>query len=116
MTDREEKNLTTREECERELKRSGRKPIPKSKRVGLTKLTTEFLELALILPENHDKLAQYKQRENEAEMRGYFKAQETLRELIVLGGTDAIQDLAEVRNPKQWRPTYMEGLGRVWFS
>ena len=46
-------------------------------------------------------------------MRGFYKAQERLRELIAIYGTDAITKLADVRNEKQQRPVNMVGM-RTW--
>lgn len=111
-----EKRLTTHQEIEKAIEAGEATAAPKSKRHGLKATVEHFLEMSLVPSENYDKLSQRKQSEQDTEMRGFFKAQENLREIIVLGGTEAIQPLAEVRTESQWRPTYMEGLGRVWFG
>jgi hypothetical protein len=69
--------------------------------------------LVLSRPEDYDKLPAYKQREIDRETLGFYKAQEKLREFIALGGTDAIADLADVRDDRQLRPTLIGNL-RSW--
>lgn len=108
---KERKHGTTLEECIA----AGGERVPKSRRVGLPKLVTHFLEGVMVLPKGIEKKAQYKQREMEAEIRGYNKAQENLREIIAMGGTDAIADLAEVRDERQQRPVMIGNL-RTWFG
>lgn len=107
----ERKHGTTLEEVEA----AGGTRNPKSKRWGLNKLVDHFLGVALEMPEGIENKAQYKQREAEAEMRGFYKAQEHLREIIAMGGTDAIAALADVRNEKQQRPV-MIGNFRTWLA
>lgn len=111
-----DEKLSTQEEIQRAIDAGEAKRAPKGKRHGLKVTVENFLEMSLVRSENYDKLSQRKQAEQDTEMRGFFKAQENLREIIVLGGTEAIQPLAEVRTESQWRPKYMEGLGRVWFG
>lgn len=111
MADREQQYETTLEEVEA----CGGERQPKSKRIGLSKSVTHFLELSMKRPEGIEKKAQYKQREMEAEMRGFYKAQETLREIIAVAGTDAIADLANVRTEDQQRPIVMAGM-RTWIG
>lgn len=107
MTER--KHGTTLEECIA----AGGARLPKSKRRGLPVLVEHFLQVTLARPEEIKEKAQYKQREVEAEIRGFYKAQEKLREYIAMGGTDAIADLAEVRDDRQQRPV-MVGNMRAW--
>lgn len=108
---KEREHGTTLEECEA----AGGSRVPKSKRISLPKCVTHFLEEVIQRPEGLEKKAQYKQRECEAEMRGYNKAQERLREIIAMGGTDAIAELAEVRAEGQQRPV-MIGNMRTWMG
>lgn len=108
---KERKHGTTLEECIA----AGGKRNPKSKRAGLSRLVEAFLETVMVRPEGIEKKAQYKQREMEAEMRGWYKAQEHMRELIAMAGTDAIAELAEVRDKRQQRPV-MIGNMRTWFG
>lgn len=104
---------TTLEECEA----AGGARNPKSKRAGLKLIVHDFLLGVMVRPDGIEKKAQYKQREMEAEIRGYYKAQEHLREMIAMAGTDAIAELAEVRDPegRQQRPV-MIGNMRTWFG
>lgn len=106
---REKKHGTTLEECEL----AGGSRLPKSKRVGLNRLVEDFLGAVMVEPEK--KTSQAQQRENAAEIRGFYKAQERLRELIAMGGTDAIAELAEVRDDRQQRPV-MIGNFRIWMG
>lgn len=87
----------------------------KSKRHGLNTLVEDFLETCLVRPEKYDKMSQTKQRECDTEMRGFYKAQERLRELIACCGTDAIAKLADVRVEKQMRPVNLAGM-RTWMG
>jgi hypothetical protein len=96
-----------------ELEELGGARLPKKKRLALPHICEEFLSLALARPEGYDKMPQYKQREIDRETVGFYKAQEKLREFIALGGTDAISDLADVRDDRQLRPTSIGGL-RTW--
>lgn len=108
---REKEHGTTLEECEA----AGGERLPKSKRFGLKVCVEEFLSRVFSYDFDNPprKLSQYKEREILAEIRGYAKAQEHLREIIALGGTDAIANLAEVRDERQMRPR-MIGDMRTW--
>ena len=81
---------------------------------GLKKCAEAFLQLVIEPPEKMPK-QQYRQREIEAEMRGFNKAQEKFREIIELNGTDAIKSLAEVREEGQQRPQKAGNLN-LWIS
>lgn len=96
-----------------ELKAQGGERLPKAKRLALPHIVEEFLSLTLSRPEDYDKMPEYKQREIDRETTGFYKAQEKLREFIALGGTDAIADLADVRDDRQNRPTLIGNL-RAW--
>lgn len=98
-----------------ELIEQGGERLPKKKRLTLPHITEEFLSLALEPPENFNDLSREKRALIERETVGFYKAQEKLREFIALGGTDAIADLADVRDDRQIRPT-MVGNMRVWIS
>lgn len=108
---KEAKHGTTLEECEA----SGGARVPKSKRMSLEKCVRHFLDEAIVPPEGWEKKSQTKQNIITQEIISYNKAQERLREIIAMGGTDAIADLAEVRNEKQRRP-HMMGNMRVWMG
>lgn len=108
---KEAEHGTTLEECEA----AGGKRLPKSKRRGLRVLVEHFLEGVMLPPEGMEKKSQRKQDLIWAEVRGYNKAQENLREVIAMGGTEALADLAEVRDERQMRPT-MIGHLRTWIG
>lgn len=97
----------------KELIAQGGERRAKNKRLALPHIVEEFLSLTLSRPEGYEKMAEYKRREIDREMLGFNKAQEKLREFIALGGTDAIQDLADVRDDRQIRPTLIGKL-RTW--
>ena len=86
---------------------------PIAEDLGLERAPRGFLETALERSEGIEKKSQRKQELVETEMRGFYKAQERLRELIAIYGTDAITKLADVRNEKQQRPVNMVGM-RTW--
>lgn len=96
-----------------ELEAQGGERLPKKKQLALPHVVEEFLSLTLSPPEKYPTMSQAKQREIDREMVGFNKAQEKLREFIALAGTDAIQDLADVRDDRQIRPTLIGGL-RTW--
>lgn len=106
-----EKTETTLEQCEA----AGGERVPKSKRMSLENCVRHFLEEAIVPPEGIEKKSQRKQDICNQEVISYNKAQERLREIIAMGGTDAIADLAEVRNENQRRP-HMMGNMRVWLG
>lgn len=107
----EPKEETTLEQC---IAAGGARNA-KSKRVGLKTAVEWFLEVTMTPPDGIEKKAQYKQREMEAEMRGFYKAQEHLREIIAMAGTDAIAELADIRDERQQRPV-MIGTFRTWLG
>lgn len=82
--------------------------------MGLPKCVEGFLQLVVEPPEKMPK-QQYRQREIEAEIRGFNKAQEKLREVIEFNGTDAIKSLAEVREEGQQRPQRAGNLN-LWVT
>lgn len=103
---------TTLEQC---LKTGGER-LPKSKRVGLKTLVEDYLATVFTFDfEDTKKMSQSKEREILAEIRGYAKAQERLREVIAMGGTDAIAELAEIRDERQMRPKVI-GNFRAWMD
>lgn len=108
---KEREHGTTLEECEA----AGGARVAKSKRISLEKCVRQFLDEAVVPPEGWEKKSQTKQHLITQEIISYNKAQERLREIIAMGGTDAIADLAEVRNEKQRRPV-MIGNMRTWFG
>jgi hypothetical protein len=107
----ERKHGTTLEECEA----AGGERVAKSKRISLEKCVRHFLEEAIVPPEGIEKKSQAKQNICNQEIISYNKAQERLREIIAMGGTDAIADLAEVRDENQRRPV-MIGNMRAWMG
>lgn len=106
---REKKFGTTIEELEAQ----GGSRLPKKKRLTLPHVTEEFLSLTLSKPEKYETMSGAKQEAIDREILGFCKAQEKLREFIALGGTDAISDLADVRDDRQLRPTMIGNL-RTW--
>jgi hypothetical protein len=107
----EKKPHTTLEECIA----AGGARNPKSKQVGLATLVEHFLGTYMNRPEGIEKKSQRSQGECDAEMRGFYKAQEKLREYIAMGGTEAIAELADVRDEHQMRPKMLGNL-RVWMG
>lgn len=81
--------------------------------VGLKRCVEVYLGLVIAAPEGIEKKAQYRQRECAAEMRGFNKAQETLRDLIRANGTAVSQPLADVRSDGQQRPKQIGDM-QVW--
>ena len=98
-----------------ELKAQGGERLPRSKRLALPHVVEEFLSLTLSEPESYPTMSRRKQAEIDREIVGFAKAQEKLREFIALGGTDAIADLADVRDDRQPRPTLIGNL-RAWMT
>lgn len=84
------------------------------KKVGLKTCVEAFLELVISPPEKEPK-QQYLQRENAAEIRGYNKAQEQLRGILELNGTEGAVKLAEIRAEGQIRPIRI-GDQSVWMG
>lgn len=99
----------------RELEDVGARRVPVKKRLSLSKVVESFLKHSMKAPDEIEEKPQYRQRECEAEMRGFYKAQELLREIIALEGTNAIARFADVRKKGQQRPTMMGKL-RVWMG
>jgi hypothetical protein len=97
----------------KELRASGARRLPQKKRMALPHVVEEFLSLTLSRPENYESLSARKRHEIDGEMVGFCKAQEKLREFIAVAGTDAISDLADVRDSRQIRPK-MIGEFRAW--
>ncbi len=71
-----------------------------------------FLELVISEPEKMPK-QEYRCREIHAEMRGFNKAQEHLRGILELNGTDAAAALSEIREDGQMRPE-RHGKFNLW--
>lgn len=110
MADRERSFETLLEE----LEDLGLERAPRSKRLGLAKLVTAFLEMAPVRPENGKrKISQRRERELDLECMAFCKAQEKLRELIAIYGTDSIAELADIRVEGQMRPHNLAG-SRNW--
>lgn len=101
------------ETLEQLTKSGGAVRLPRSKRLALPHCVEEFLSLTISPPDDFALMSERKQAEIEREMMGFAKAQEKLREFIALAGTDAIADLADVRDDRQPRPQDVGGL-RVW--
>lgn len=93
------------------LKAAGGARLPKKKQMALPHIVEEFLSLCTERPENYSRMSAAKQAELDKERLGFYRAQEKLREFIALGGTDAIADLADVRDDRQIRPT-----GGIWLA
>lgn len=100
-----------------ELRELGIERAPKSKRIAAPAIIEQFLSMVF----DYDfanaprKLSQAKEREIEAEIRSFCKAQEKLRELLAIHGTDAIASLADIRDERQRRPQNMAGR-RTWIG
>lgn len=88
---------------------AGGERLPKKKQMALPHVVEEFLNLCVERPENYTRMSAAKQAELDKERLGFYRAQEKLREFIALGGTDAIGDLADVRDDRQVRP-----VGGIW--
>lgn len=88
---------------------AGGERLPAKKRMALPHVVEEFLNLCVERPENYSRMSAAKQAELDKERLGFYRAQEKLREFIALGGTDAIADLADVRDDRQVRP-----VGGIW--
>lgn len=95
----------------KELEELGVERAPKSKREPLPKLVEGFLSMRLSAPEG--KKSKTREREFDMERLGFCKAMEKLRELIAVHGTDAIAELADVREESQLRPYNLGGF-RNW--
>lgn len=103
------------ETLEQLTKDGGAVRLPKKKQLALPHIVEEFLSLTISPPENYPMMSAQKQTEIVAEMIGFAKAQEKLREFIALCGVDAIADLADVRDDRQPRPQLVGGL-RQWMQ
>lgn len=94
---------------------------PTSKRAGVKKIVEEFLGLVFSFDfdnynETHKKnLGVQREREIQAEIRGFNKAQEALRDLIAIVATDPNLDLAEIRADGQMQPELV-GERRFWIG
>lgn len=93
----------------RGLEAAGGQRLPTKKQMALPHVVEEFLSLCTERPENYSRMSEAKQAELDKERLGFYRAQEKLREFIALGGTDAIADLADVRDDRQIRP-----VGGIW--
>ena len=71
-----------------------------------------FLEGVISEPEKMPK-QEWRCREIHAEMRGFNKAQERLRDILELNGTPTAAALADIREEGQQRPTRAGGLN-LW--
>jgi hypothetical protein len=98
-----------------ELEAQGGARLPKKKQLALPHVVEEFLSLALSPPESYESMSGAKQEAIDREILGFCKAQEKLREFVALAGTDAISDLADVRDDRQIRPVLIGNL-RAWVS
>lgn len=107
----QETEMTTLEEC---LAAGGAR-LPEAEQVDLEGCVKHFLEVKLERPEGIEKKSQKKQAELEKEMRGFYRAQEKLREILAMGGVDAIAHLADVRIEGQQRPRIAGGT-RAWLG
>jgi hypothetical protein len=87
----------------------GGERLPKKRQMALPHVVEEFLNLCVERPENYTRMSAAKQAELDKERLGFYRAQEKLREFVALGGTDAIADLADVRDDRQIRP-----VGGIW--
>lgn len=92
-----------------DLESRGAGRLPKKKQMALPHVVEEFLSLCTERPENYSRMSAAKQAELDKERLGFYRSQEKLREFIALGGTDAIADLADVRDDRQIRP-----VGGIW--
>lgn len=85
-----------------------------SRKRSLEYCVSGFLELVMVPPDPMPRAA-YKEREILAELRGFNKAQETLRDILTLNGTPPAAALARIRSEGQQEPT-MLGDKRVWIG
>jgi hypothetical protein len=85
--------------------------------VGLKRVVEEFLGLVFSYDysSSKKKIGVQREREIEAEIRGFNKAQEALRDLVRIHGTDAIHHLADERADGQVEPQ-MVGNTRLWIG
>lgn len=90
---------------------------PTSQRRGVRAIVEDFLGLVFTYDYEaaKKKPGVQREREIEAEIRGFNKAQEALRELIARYGTDPNIELAEVREKGQREPEWI-GDRKVWFG
>jgi hypothetical protein len=91
------------------LEAAGGQRLPKKRQLALPHVVEEFLSLCTERPENYSRMSAAKQECLDKERLGFYRAQEKLREFIALGGTNAIADLADVRDDRQIRP-----VGGIW--
>lgn len=93
--------------------------VVKSKQVGVKACVQEFLGLVFSFDyDDYNKrkrkpMGVQREREIEAEIRGFNKAQEVLRDLIAVNGTDSILHLSELRVEGQREPQLI-GDKRYW--
>ena len=83
------------------------------KKLGLAACVEEYLKLVIAPPEGIEKKSQRKQDICNAEMRGFNRAQETLRDVLKLNGTPAAAKLGEIEEEGQQRPREIAGR-RMW--
>lgn len=82
----------------------------------MTKCIEGFLELAFDYDwDKAKKMPQYWEREIQAEIRGFNKAQEYLRGILELNGTPTAAQLAEIRSEGQVRPE-KHGKLNIWMG
>jgi hypothetical protein len=75
------------------------------RRVKLETIIHDFLSITLTHPEYTAKTPQYVERENQATIIGYCRAQENLRDFLKTHGTtEAIRALGDVRADGQQKP------------
>jgi N-methylhydantoinase B/oxoprolinase/acetone carboxylase alpha subunit len=91
-------------------------PAKNKGKIGLSKCVQGFLEQVYGIDwEKAGKMPRYREREIQAEIRGYNKAQEQLRGLLELNGTPTAAKLAEARAEGQMRPE-KRGNTYLWLS
>lgn len=91
--------------------RPGRRP-----RLSLEECVRAFLGLAMLPPEKEPR-TQRAQRENQAMIVGFNRAQEMLRNILELNGRPSAARLADVRAEGQQRPVKMgsgPGAANLW--
>jgi hypothetical protein len=86
-----------------------------SKKRGTAACVEGFLELVCTPPDGIEKKGQRKQDICSAEIMGFNRAQETLRDVLRLNGTPTAAKLSEVEAEGQNRPQRVGGV-RMWFG
>lgn len=85
------------------------------KKLGLAACVEAYLQLVIKPPEGIEKKSQRKRDICDAEMRGFNRAQETLRDVLKLNGTPAAAKLGDVDEEGQQRPQEIAGR-RMWIG